>query len=141
MNITVKKKNAVVKSQYLLDNKNLSTIIASLSTKEIVKNMKRVKSSNIYSQTINVHDPENKVGDVYIRFHKNGVPTWTYVYYDVPIKLYRKWLAAPSKGSFFWHNMRHNFYYTKLDGDKYGKLKNSINHYQPRNFDKYKKDY
>lgn len=126
---------------HIYEDDELQVILATRSSREITKNMSRVKSSNIYSQTINVNDPDGKVGDVYIRFHKNGKPTDTYVYYDVPVKLYRRWLSASSKGSFFWHNMRHNFWYTKLTGDKYGKLKNSINHYQPRDFDKYKKDY
>lgn len=104
-------------------------ILASISSRDITKSMVRTKSSNIWSYAINVKDTEKDIGDVYIIFKgKNGGPDkGAYVYYDVPTKVYRKFVGAPSKGHFFWENIRHRYRYSKLFGDKRGKLKNAVN--------------
>ena len=103
-------------------------ILAAISSRDLSKNLVRVKSSNIWAYTINVKDSKAKTGDVLCQFKgKNGGPGDIYMYFDVPVTLWRKWLAATSKGHFFWQFIRNNFYYRKLTGDKKGKLKNAIN--------------
>ena len=96
---------------------------------EIARNLIRVKSSNVWAYGIEIKDRKDKVGDVYVQFKgKNGGPQDVYVYYDVPILLWRKVLSAPSKGNAVWRLLRNDFYYSKLTGDKRGKLPNAINH-------------
>lgn len=103
-------------------------ILAAISTRDLSKNLVRVKSSNLWAYTINVKDNKSKVGDVLCQFKgKNGGPGDIYIYYDVPVRLWQKWLAAPSAGHFFWKYIRNNFWYAKLTGDRKGKLKNAIN--------------
>lgn len=104
-------------------------ILAGISSRDITKSMVRVKSSNIWSYTINIKDNKSKVGDVYVQFKgKRGGPGDVYVLYDVPVSVYRKWHSAPSKGHYYWQYLRNNYYYSKLTGDKRGKLRNAINH-------------
>ena len=107
----------------------LRSILAA-SAREVTKNMVRVRSSNIWSYCINIKDAKSKYGDVYVQFKgRNGGPTGgVYVYYDVPVTLWRKWLTANSKGHFFWVYIRNNYKYSKLDGNKHGVLPNAINH-------------
>lgn len=103
-------------------------ILASISSRDITKSMVRTKSSNIWSYAINVKDTEKDIGDVYVQFKgPRGGPGDIYVLYDVPTRLYRKWMSAPSKGHFYWKYFRNNFRYSKLTGDKRGKLKNAVN--------------
>ena len=68
------------------------------------------------------------MGDMLVQFKgpKGGAGD-IYLYYDVPVMLYRRWISAPSKGHFFWKYVRNNFSYRKLTGDKKGKLPNAIN--------------
>jgi len=101
---------------------------ASKSSRDVAKHLVRVKSSNIWSYGINIKDAKSGVGDVVIQFKgKNGGPDDVYIYYDVPVKLWRKFIGAPSKGHFFWANIRNNFWYSKLTGNKRGVLRNAIN--------------
>lgn len=104
-------------------------IFASISSREATKNMVRVKSSNIWSYCIDIKNRKDKFGTVYVQFKgKDGGPNGgLYRYFDVPVNLWRKWLGYPSKGSFFWRYIRNNFKYSKLDGDKKGKLPNAVN--------------
>lgn len=104
-------------------------VFASISAREITRNMVRVKSSNIWSYCIDIKKHGDKFGTIYVQFKgKDGGPNGgLYRYYDCPITLYRKWISAPSKGHFFWTNIRNNFKYSKLDGDKRGKLPNAVN--------------
>ena len=98
------------------------------SNRDLTKNMVRVKSSNVWSYNINIRNHGDKVGDVVVQFKdSHGGPGDIYIYYDVPITLYRKWITAPSKGHFFWVYIRNNFKYSKLTGDKRGKLRNAVN--------------
>lgn len=103
-------------------------ILASISSRDITKSMVRVKSSNIWSYTLNVKDKKNPTGDLYVQFKgPHGGPEDVYVLYDVPVKLYKRFITAPSKGHFYWQYLRNNFRYSKLTGDKRGKLRNAIN--------------
>lgn len=108
------------------------SIMASISSKEITKNMVRVKSSNVWAYNINIRKAKDKTGDVYVQFKgKNGGPDDIYVYYDVPVIVYRRWHTANSKGHYFWQYIRNNYKYAKLTGDKRTKLRNGVN-YTPR---------
>lgn len=109
------------KAQYVIE--------AKMSSRDLSKNLVRVKSSNIWSYGINIRDRKDKTGDVIVQFKdKNGGPGDLYQYLDVPVtSVWRKWLAAPSKGHFFWEHIRDNYKYRKLTGDKRGKLPNAIN--------------
>ena len=104
-------------------------ILASISSRDITKSMVRVKSSNIWAYNLNVKDAKRQVGDLYIQFKgpHGGSDGGVYVYYDVPVRLYRRLVAAPSKGHFFHQYLRNNFKYSKLTGDKKGKLRNAVN--------------
>lgn len=108
------------------------------SSRDIVKDMKRVKSSNVYSYTMELSNKDPRIGNVYVQFHTDGVPNDIYVYYDVPVSVYRRWHTASSKGSYFWAYIRNIYKYSKVTGDKLGKLRNAINHYQPIGYDREK---
>ena len=113
----------------ILSNEQVKQVITARSTRDIAKNLVRVKSSNIWAYGMDIKDRHDKTGTLVIQFKgRNGGPTGgIYVYYDVPVKLWRQFISSPSKGHFFWQNIRNNFYYSKLDGDRRGKLKNAIN--------------
>lgn len=103
-------------------------IECAISTRDISRNMVRVKSSNVWSIGINVREHGDRTADVVAQFKgKNGGPGDIYIYYDVPVKLYKMWVTANSKGHFLWRYLRNNFKYSKLTGDKRGKLPNAIN--------------
>lgn len=98
---------------------------SNFTTKDFVKKLMRVKSSNIWSYAFQPKD-YNK-GDMLIQFKgSNGGPEDIYIYYDVPNKLWQKFVAAPSKGAFFWRHIRNVFKYGKLTGDKRTKLPNGV---------------
>lgn len=104
-----------------------SVITASISSKEITRNMIRVKSSNVWSYTINVRGNESTVGDVYVQFKDaDGSPGDVYVYYDVPISVYRRWHSASSKGHYMWRYIRGKYKYAKLTGDKKTKQRGGV---------------
>lgn len=104
-------------------------ILAGISTKDITRSMVRVKSSNVWSYTINIKNRKDKVGDVYVQFkNEHGGPGDVYCYYSVPVNIYRKIVSATSKGHAVWQYLRNNSNgYSKLTGDKRGKLRNAIN--------------
>ena len=106
------------------------SILSSISSKDITRSMVRVKSSNVWAYTINVRDRKDKVGDVYVQFKNDyGGKGDIYVYYNIPITTYRKFVSSSSKGHAVWEYLRNNpGGYSKLTGDKRGKLKNAINH-------------
>lgn len=96
--------------------------------REIVKDLIRVKSSNVWAYGVEIKENNANVGDVYVQFKgRNGGPEDIYRYYDVPVTLWRKFVGSPSKGHFLWKYLRNNFLYSKLTGDKKGKLKNAVN--------------
>lgn len=103
-------------------------VFASVSSREITKNMVRVKSSNIWSYCIDIKKYGDKFGTVYVQFKgKDGGPEDLYRYYDVPIMVYRKWQGVSSSGHYFWTHIRNVYKYSKLTGDKKGKLPNAVN--------------
>lgn len=100
--------------------------IQAASSRDLTKNMIRVRSSNVWAYSYNPRD--NSKGDIYAQFHgKPGRPGDIYVYYDVPARVYTKWLTAGSKGKYFWKYIRNRYKYAKLTGDKRTKLKNGVN--------------
>ena len=109
-------------------DRNSYTIEAGISTRDMLKNLVRVKSSNMWGMAINIKKHGDRFGDVIVQFKgRNGGPDDVYQYFDVPVNLYRKWISATSKGHFFWQYIRDNFKYRKLTGDKRGRLPNAIN--------------
>lgn len=104
---------------------NRSAIFSAINTRDLTKNLVRVKSSNIWSFGINVRQAGDNKGDVICQFKdKNGGAGDIYLYEDVPVQVYRKWISAPSKGHYFWQYIRDNYMYRKLTGDKRTHLKN-----------------
>lgn len=107
---------------------NTYNVITAASTRDIIKNLVRTRSSNVWAYGIHIKNMGDDYGDVIAQFKDaEGGPGDIYIYYDVPVKLYRRWVAAPSKGHFFWQYIRNNFLYSKLTGDKKGVLKNAVN--------------
>lgn len=102
-------------------------IYAAFNTAEFSKNLNRVKSSNVWSIGFNIRNRKDPKGDLLVQFKaQNGGPGDVYMFYDVPTTMYRKWQSAPSKGHFFWKYIRNYYKYSKLTGDKHGKLPNAI---------------
>jgi len=98
---------------------------SNFSTKDFIKKLIRVKSSNLWSYAFQPKD-YNK-GDMLIQFKgANGGPDDIYIYYDIPTKIWQKFVAAPSKGHFFWQYIRNVAKYAKLTGDKRTHLPNGI---------------
>lgn len=115
------------KDEYIKKQSN-HIIQCALSTRDLTSKLVRTKSSNIWAYGIDVNDDDNRLGDLLIQFKgKNGGPDDIYIYYDVPTKLYKRFVSTSSKGHFFWRYIRNNYKYTKLTGDKKGKLPNAIN--------------
>lgn len=95
------------------------------TTKDFIQKLSRVKSSNIWSYAFQPKD--DRFGDMLAQFKtKNGGPGDIYIYYDIPNKIWRRFVAAPSKGHFFWEFIRNIYTYAKLTGDKRTHLPNGI---------------
>lgn len=111
-----------------VDISNRSNILAA-SSRNLTKLLVHGRnSSNIWSYGINIKNQGDNTGDMLIQFKgNNGGAGDVYMYYDVPIRVYRRFISAPSLGHFFWVNIRNNYLYSKLTGDKRGKLPNAIN--------------
>ena len=109
-------------------NSKQSQYIQCASSRDVLDTLVRVKSSNIYSYGMDVDNIEDNVGDVVVQFKgRNGEPDDIYMYFDVPIIVFRRWVSTPSKGRYFWRYIRNNYKYRKLTGDKRTKLPNGIN--------------
>lgn len=65
------------------------------------------------------YDPEN--GLLQIEFNTGSV----YDYYDVAEKVHADFLAAKSKGRFFYNNIKGEFHYGKVDGGQNASSKGS----------------
>lgn len=103
-------------------------ITAAISTKDLMKGLVRCKSSNVWGYNINVRDRKSGVGDMIMQFKgRNGGPGDVYIYYDVPVRVYRRMHTATSIGHYFWVNIRNVFKYAKLTGNKRGVLPNAVN--------------
>lgn len=120
---------AIFESCYLKCNDENETILAAVSTRELTKNMVKVRSSNLWSVGINIKNRKDKFGDMFIQFKadKTGGPGDIYQYFDVPVNLYRKFIGTTSLGAFFWRYIRNVFKYRKLTGNRRGVLPNAIN--------------
>ncbi len=95
------------------------------TTRDFVSKLSRVKSSNVWSYAFQPKD--DRTGDMLMQFkNKNGGPGDIYIYYNVPSKLWQRFVAAPSKGHFMWEYIRNIFTYAKLTGDKRTHLPNGI---------------
>lgn len=103
-------------------------VMAAINTKNLAQNLVKVRSSNVWAYGMNIKNRKDKVGDLLVQFKgTQGGPGDIYIYYDVPTTVYRRWQSAPSKGHYFWVYIRNNYNYSKLTGDKRGKLRNAIN--------------
>lgn len=128
MKLYVKKTspNAIVCMQ-IIPTSSRNQVIRAASVRDLTKDLVRVRSSNIWSYGMNIRHSGDRTGDVLVQYKdEHGGPGDIYIYYDVPVKLYRQWQSAPSKGHFMWRFIRNNFKYSKLTGDKKTKLKNGI---------------
>lgn len=97
------------------------------SSRKVSDNLVRVKSSNVWSYGFDIQLGKN-TGDLYVQFKgKSGGPGDVYEYFDFPVREWKKFITAPSKGHFFWKYVRNKYRYRKLTGDKRGKLPNAIN--------------
>lgn len=107
-----------------------SPIMAAINTKNLAQNLVRVRSSNVWAVGFNVRNKGDNVGDLLMQFKgKNGGAGDLYIYYMVPVKVYRRLLNSPSVGHFVWTDIRNNYKYSRLTGTKRGVLPNAINNW------------
>lgn len=120
-------KRVILSSLYISAARHSSRNKRKQKSRDITDRMVRCRSSNIWGYAYDNGEGEN-IGTLYIQF-KNpfGGAGDIYRYYDVPLKVYRRFVSAPSKGHSFWKLLRNKYYYSKLTGDKRGKLKNAVN--------------
>ena len=112
-------------AKYTQQNRHDTSRRNKTTTQDFVKKLARVKSSNVWSYAFQPKD--ERVGDMLMQFKKkDGGPGDIYIYYNVPTKLWQRFVAAPSVGHFFWANVRNVFTYAKLTGDKRTHLPNGI---------------
>ena len=105
-------------------------IMAAINTKNLAQNLVRVRSSNVWAIGFNVRNQGDNVGDLIIQFKgKNGGAGPVYIYYDVSIKVYRRFINSTSKGHFVWTDIRNNYKYSRLTESKRGVLPNAINNW------------
>ena len=120
--------HSIVSSCYMMDMSHRFEVMAAINTRDLSKDMVHVKSSNLWSYKLNIKDRHDKYGDLLVQFkNESGGPGDLYIYYEVPLMVYRRWQSAPSKGHYFWVYIRNNYKYSKLTGDKRGKLHNAVN--------------
>ena len=111
-----------------ISKKNSCKILAAINTRDLTKDMVRVKSSNVWSYGMHIRKAKAPIGDIIVQFKdKHGGPGDIYMLYDVPVNVYRRWVSAPSKGHFYWKYLRNNYKYSKLTGNKRGVLPNAVN--------------
>lgn len=121
----VKKKWEKLKDEDSAPNQNPDESNLSQLTRKLARTP---KSSNVWAIGIDVKNYGDRTGTVYAQFkNKNGGPGDVYKYYDVPVEVYRRWCTTTSVGHYFWVNIRNNYAYSKLSGNKRGKLPNAIN--------------
>lgn len=105
-------------------------VMAAIDTKNLAQNLVRCKSSNVWAYGMNIKDKKDKTGDLLMQFKdKNGGAGELYIYYDVPITVYRRMMSQPSVGHFFWTQIRNVYKYSHLTGNKRGVLPNAINNW------------
>ena len=97
------------------------------SSREITDHLVRCKSSNVWAYAFDIQEDSN-IGTLYIQFKDvAGGPGDIYRYYEVPLRVYQRFISGPSKGHSFWKLIRNQVQYSKLTGDKKGKLRNAVN--------------
>jgi hypothetical protein len=102
-------------------------ILAASTSRDVTKDMVRVRSSNIWSYKFERPNKKDRNGTLYVQFkNKNGGAGHLYAYYDVPFTVYRSWQSANSKGHYFWQHVRNVYPYNKLTGDKRTKLPHGL---------------
>lgn len=112
----------------IIHSKFRNYIECATNARDLTSRLVRVKSSNIWAYGMNIESNKDKTGDLMIQFKgRNGGPGDIYMYFNVPVQVWRKLLSAPSKGHAFWVLIRNNFSYRKLTGDKRTHLKNGMN--------------
>lgn len=112
----------------LIDSAKRQSVMAAINTRDLTSDIVRVKSSNVWGYKFNVKEQGDNTGDLIVQFKgNNGGPGDVYIYYDVPVRVYRRWQSAPSVGHYFWVYIRNNFKYSKLTGNRRGKLPNAVN--------------
>ena len=115
----------LAKRSFTRQNRHDNSRREKTTTQDFVKKLARVKSSNVWSYAFQPKD--DKVGDMLMQFkRKDGGPGDIYIYYNVPSKIWQRFVAAPSKGHFMWQFIRNVFTYAKLTGDKRTHLPNGI---------------
>ena len=98
------------------------------SRRQIADRIVRCKSSNVWGYVFDV-DEYDGIGTLYIQFKNlRGGPGDIYRYYEVPARVYRRFISGPSRGHSFWKLIRNKYKYSKLTGDKIGKLPNAVNY-------------
>lgn len=128
MKITVQRCPEIYAAVFCDTKDRKFAIRAGMSSRDLTKDMIRVKSSNVWAYSINVRKNGDATGDLYVQFKGDkGGPGDIYVYYDVPVKVYSRWGGAPSKGHYFWQHIRGKYKYAKLTGDKRTKMKGGVN--------------
>lgn len=106
---------------------NHISILASISTRDLTKNLVRVRSSNLWAYCINIKKAGDKSGDVIVQFKgPKGGPGDIYQLFGVPLAVWHKMLSAPSKGHAYWQYLRGKYPYKKLTGDKKTKMKGGL---------------
>lgn len=119
---------SILASEILAAKKNKKRNKDRKDSKWFTDHMVRVKSSNVWGYSYDI-GPESDFGTLYVAFKSNqGGRGDIYRYYDVPLKVYKKIITAPSKGRFVWRALRYSYAYSKLTGDKRGKLPNAVNY-------------
>ena len=97
--------------------------------------MHLVTSSNVHSIGMQIDDPSDRSGTLYVRYlggrgSQRSGPGSLYAYYDVPVDLYRDFLIASSKGVFVWDHLRVR---GTIAGHRYSyELVGIVNGYVPR---------
>lgn len=124
----ISKNTEIIFAEFYPTNTRKDVIECAINTRDLSKNMVRVRSSNMWGYSMNIRKNGDRVGDLLVQFKgAEGGPGDIYILYDVPVNLFRRFVGAPSKGHFYWQYLRNNFYYSKLTGSKRGVLPNAIN--------------
>lgn len=98
------------------------------NSRDVTNHMVRCRSSNVWGYAFEI-DPDADFGTLYMQFkNATGGPGDIYRYYEVHYKVYQKLVATPSKGHYFHKYIRNKYQYSKLTGDKRGKLPNAVNY-------------
>ena len=80
MKITTVRLPEIVCAELVDSSARQQVIEASISSRDLTKNMVRCKSSNIWSYALNVRDSKHRYGDMIIQFKgKNGGPDDIYM--------------------------------------------------------------